>query len=218
MDIKAIIQRAQANDFYSVHFRRDPEPSLSEPVAAIIHCAPRVDMREIHILRDMLISRYREFAQEAIENKDNIIGARVASRLKISTPSPELVDLYVSEICKAYDVPFSSPYIVDKSAIQSGATEDSGASDKGGGDPKDKAIPEPNPEAKIPPAAAAETHSDAQVSKAIGNTVPKGSSGDDKKRGDSQDTGPNKTLHSKQQSEKAAYDDLEARFAALKKR
>ena len=73
---------------------QEPEPSIVEPVAAIIHAAPRVELRELHVLRDMLIARYgKVFSTNAIENKDGIVGTRVSSRLKVQTPSPQLVDL-----------------------------------------------------------------------------------------------------------------------------
>lgn len=102
--------------------RQEPEPSIAEPVAAIIHAAPRVELREMHVLRDLLIQRYgKAFSTRAIENEGGVVGTRVSSRLKIQTPSKQLVDLYISEICKAYDVPFESPYIKSAEEEQQGA-------------------------------------------------------------------------------------------------
>lgn len=200
-----------------ISFSRDPEPSLVEPVAAVIHCAPRVELRELHILRDMLAARYsREWVQAAIDNKDDIVGSRVSSRLKIFTPGPELVDLYIAEICKAYDVAFDSPLLQDKAAEAAtssggGKTAETQQNDTGSGasiggtlDQTGKQMPPPAEAPTLDPKAAPATHSDASVAKGSGNITT--SSGE-----------PNKTLGSKER-EKRAFDDLEARFAALKKK
>ena len=44
------------------------------------------------------MSKYgRNFAENAMENKDNCVGERTMSKLKIETPPKELVDAYISE-------------------------------------------------------------------------------------------------------------------------
>lgn len=91
---------------------REPDALIKEPLCAIIHAAPRIELRELHALREMLMAKYgRDFALAAMENTDNCVGSRVMSRLNVATPSKELVDMYIAEICKVYDVPFSSPYL-----------------------------------------------------------------------------------------------------------
>jgi vacuolar protein sorting-associated protein IST1 len=73
---------------------REPDAGIKEPLCAIIHAAPRIELREMHALREMLMNRYgRDFALAAMENTDNCVGDRVISRLKIETPSKELVDM-----------------------------------------------------------------------------------------------------------------------------
>lgn len=77
---------------------REPDPSLVEPLCALIHASPRTELRELHALREMLMSKYgRNFAENAMENKDNCVGERTMSKLKIETPPKELVDAYISE-------------------------------------------------------------------------------------------------------------------------
>ncbi|CAO1629750.1 unnamed protein product [Parajaminaea phylloscopi] len=190
---------------------RDPEPSLVEPVAAIIHCAPRVELRELHILRDMLAARYsREWVQTAIDNKDNVVGSRVSSRLKIFTPAPDLIDLYVAEVCRAYDVPFSSPHLDKKSEeavpppAQPAGEKDGASQSTSTTSASGTAMPPPAQIPQLDAKAAPATHSDASVSQATGNVVKS-------------DGEPDKTLSSKEK-ERKEYDDLEARFAALKKK
>lgn len=73
---------------------REPDQAIREPLCAIIHAAPRIELREMHALREMLMNRYgREFALAAMENTDNCVGERIMSRLKVETPSKELVDM-----------------------------------------------------------------------------------------------------------------------------
>lgn len=67
--------------------------------------ARRTELREIHILREMLMSKGgRDFALACIENTDGIVPERITSKLVIQTPPVELVDLYLHEIAKAYSV------------------------------------------------------------------------------------------------------------------
>lgn len=207
---------------------REPDPQISEPIAALIHSAPRVELRELHILREMLLSRYsREFGQDAIENNKGVAGARVTSRLKVSTPSPELVDLYISEICKAYDVKFESPHLKagetdkeEQDAVEEATSSATAAAAAANGETASATsanggLPPPAAEPTLDPKAGPATRSDALTSKAVGNTVPK-------EAADS--SMANKTLGTKKEvssgasKEQKDYDDLEARFAALKKR
>jgi hypothetical protein len=65
----------------------------------------RTELREIHILREMLMSKGgRDFALACIDNTDGIVPERITSKLVIQTPPVELVDLYLHEIAKAYSV------------------------------------------------------------------------------------------------------------------
>lgn len=44
------------------------------------------------------MGRYgRDFAVDVMDNKDNMVGSRVMSKLKVETPSQELVDAYIAE-------------------------------------------------------------------------------------------------------------------------
>jgi len=82
---------------------------VSEGVCAIIHAAPRTELKELHVLRDILTHKYgREFSAAVMENRDGIVTDRVSRKLTIATPSAELVDAYLTEIAKAYRVDWSA--------------------------------------------------------------------------------------------------------------
>ncbi|CAE6355813.1 unnamed protein product [Rhizoctonia solani] len=89
---------------------REPDPGVKEGVCSIIHAAPRTEIKELHVLREMLMSKYgREFAIGVMENKDNCVSERVTRKLLIATPSPALVDAYLGEIAKGYGINWSPP-------------------------------------------------------------------------------------------------------------
>ncbi|KAF9486356.1 DUF292-domain-containing protein, partial [Pholiota conissans] len=89
---------------------RDPDPGIVEGVNAVIHAAQRTELKELHILRDILMHKYgREFSIAVMENRDGCVSKRVVSKLSNDTPAPALVDAYLKEIAKAYGVPFLLP-------------------------------------------------------------------------------------------------------------
>lgn len=185
--------------------QREPDPAIKEPLIAIIHAAPRIELREMHALREMLMAKYgREFAVAAMENTDGCVSERVTSRLRVETPSKELVDMYIAEICKAYDVEFHSPYL------------------ETGPEDLDK-IPDPLPHAAANgplPAqplsnnVSAATKSDLEIAAATG-TIAKDTQDSKTTTGTSTPKSDSTSIKSK---EDKRVDDLEARFAALKRR
>ncbi|KDR85600.1 hypothetical protein GALMADRAFT_234561 [Galerina marginata CBS 339.88] len=89
---------------------REPDPGIVEGVCSVIHAAPRTELKELHILRDILMHKYgREFSLAVMENREGCVSARVMSKLTVATPAPALVNAYLQEIAKAYGVPWSSP-------------------------------------------------------------------------------------------------------------
>ncbi|KAF7794348.1 hypothetical protein EIP86_005482 [Pleurotus ostreatoroseus] len=89
---------------------REPDPGVSEGVCAIIHAAPRTELKELHILRDILMHKYgRDFAVAVMENKDGCVSERVTRKLVTHTPAPELVDAYLGEIAKGYGIDWTPP-------------------------------------------------------------------------------------------------------------
>jgi len=86
----------------------EPDPAVSEAVCAVIYAAPRTELKELHILRDLLMHKYgREYAQGVMENRDNCVSDRVMRKLVLTTPSSELVDAYLVEIAKGYGLTYS---------------------------------------------------------------------------------------------------------------
>ncbi|EJF67126.1 hypothetical protein DICSQDRAFT_176815 [Dichomitus squalens LYAD-421 SS1] len=93
---------------------REPDPGVSEGVCAIIYAAPRTEVKELHVLRDILMHKYgREFAVAVMENRDGCVSERVTRKVEVATPPSTLVDAYLAEIAKGYGVPWSPPKPAD---------------------------------------------------------------------------------------------------------
>lgn len=76
----------------SANARPEPDPAIAEALAALIHAAQRTEVRELHILQEMLLHRYgREYAVAALENQDDCVPERVTRKLAYRMPPAELV-------------------------------------------------------------------------------------------------------------------------------
>lgn len=88
---------------------RECDDGLKEAVWAIIYTAPKVpEIKELWNLRELFIAKYgKDFAKQVIDNPDEHLPERLLKKLSIEPPSQELVSLYLKEIAKAYNAPFS---------------------------------------------------------------------------------------------------------------
>lgn len=89
--------------------RGEVDPGLREAVCSIIYCCHQTELKELVQLGDMLKVRYgREFAQDVMANVNQaFVPEKIVKRCSIDPPPSELVDLYLGEIARAYEVPFS---------------------------------------------------------------------------------------------------------------
>lgn len=174
---------------------READISILPALCAIIHAAPRTELKELHVLREMLMAKFgREFAQDVMDNKDGCVPERVMNKLLVEAPDAKLVDLYIFEICKAYDVPFSSPHLpetkVEEDEEEVEQTEANG----------EKTANEEEAGTKSEKGAAKTGTEKADTAKAQDKPTQ-------------QDSAP-----PRKKTDKEEYDSLEARFAALKRR
>ncbi|KAL8783831.1 MAG: hypothetical protein Q9213_004377 [Squamulea squamosa] len=84
---------------------KECDPGLEEAIKSIIHAAPRTDVKELQQARQLLVEKYgKDFALDAVENRDGKVAERVVKKLRVEPPDPVLVDLYLREIAKTYGV------------------------------------------------------------------------------------------------------------------
>ncbi|KAI9320867.1 DUF292-domain-containing protein [Dichotomocladium elegans] len=121
------------------------DPSIAEAVNTVIWAAPRTDeIKELISIRDQFVVKYgKEFVLNAMENTGNVVNERVLSKLQVSAPDPFLVERYLEEIARSYDVMWTS-------GILAADDEYDDDSSSGGG----KVVEEPFPADLEPPILA----------------------------------------------------------------
>ncbi|KAF8272985.1 DUF292-domain-containing protein [Lactarius quietus] len=88
---------------------REPDSAVSEGICSIIYAAPRTELKELHVLRDLLMHKYgREFSAAVMENRDGCVSERVMKKLTNNMPSATLVEAYLAEIAKGYGVQWNA--------------------------------------------------------------------------------------------------------------
>ncbi|KAL0576873.1 Vacuolar protein sorting-associated protein ist1 [Marasmius crinis-equi] len=121
---------------------REPDPGVAEGVCSIIFAAPRTELKELHVLRDILMHKYgREFSLKVMDAKEGV-SERVARKLEVITPTAELVDGYMAEIARGYGIAYNPT-----TSSGSGSQDDSGGTS--GGDVKEPAAKEDEGEEDI---------------------------------------------------------------------
>ncbi|OCF33369.1 hypothetical protein I316_04788 [Kwoniella heveanensis BCC8398] len=85
----------------------EPEPSISDAVCAIVYAAPRTELKELQVLREILMHKFGRNFSLSLQQSDPppaTVPVRVLSKLALFTPSKELVDAYLGEIARGYGV------------------------------------------------------------------------------------------------------------------
>lgn len=199
------------------------DPGLEEAVKTVIWAAPRTEIKELHNIRELLIRKYsKEFAQDAIDNASKIVPDKVVSRLAVEPPKPELVDLYLMEIAKAYKAPYSG---LPPSTSDSDGDEDGGSKNKEVLEPVEsgksrrysglEGLPDPTDEKSKAPIAV------STPSPTTDNLAPK-LKGEEAvtKKSMARHTPPSAIVRpqpTKSQTAQSELDDLRARFEALRR-
>ncbi|TXT06148.1 hypothetical protein VHUM_03621 [Vanrija humicola] len=136
-----------------------PEPSISDAVCAIVYAAPRTELKELHMLREILMHKFgRNFSLSLLQSENNPnppgVPPRIVSKLKVFTPGAELVDAYLSEIANSYGVSYL-PLLPNDSAEATAADADDGGEDDENNDDEGGAKEPSEAKAKEAPAAIA---------------------------------------------------------------
>lgn len=88
--------------------RTEVDGGLLDAVLLIIYCCNFTEIKELVTLGEMLRFRYGpEFTRKVLENENEIVPPKIISRCDIEPPLEALVNLYLSEIAKTYEVLFS---------------------------------------------------------------------------------------------------------------
>lgn len=83
---------------------RSPSPILTEAAASIIAAAPNVNIKELNVVRDMLIQHMHHHFSSSPNSLENHVPLRVMQLLHPSTPSASQINNCLTNVSKVYHV------------------------------------------------------------------------------------------------------------------
>ena len=140
------------------------DPGLEEAVKSIMYAAPKTEIKELQVVRQLLGERYgKDFVKAAMENTDGKVAPKVVRKLAVTPPSEELVNGYLEEIARAYGVQWprrpaaddglgEAPSLIDNDEDDDNDDNDDNDDDDNNGGGGDLALP--STPGKTPGAAA----------------------------------------------------------------
>ncbi|KAG9008793.1 hypothetical protein FRB90_008737 [Tulasnella sp. 427] len=147
----------------------------------------------------------REFSIEVMDNKDSCVSDRVTKKIAAYTPEPSLVNAYLEEIARTYNVPYESE--------SSSLLEDDGDDVGGGGGLKEKVL-----ERSLEPPLLADPPAGIEVVKpSVQPKIPSLPPTEDEKR-PVKSSAPTKAASPPAEAPEDEFEALQRRFAQLKKR
>lgn len=109
-----LLEQMHAQPMNGLTSRKECDPGLEEAVKTIIYAAPRSESKELQEVRNLLVMRFgHPFAQTAIENTDKKVSPRVLSKLGVEPPSSTLVNRYLREIARTYNIEWGEDSNID---------------------------------------------------------------------------------------------------------
>ncbi|KAK7492079.1 hypothetical protein BaRGS_00016743 [Batillaria attramentaria] len=125
--------------FGLIHTQKEIDPGLEEAIASLIWATPRLqaDIMELKAIADEFAAKYgKEFAQACRSNALSNVSEKVMHKLSVQAPPKTLVERYMVEIAKSYNVPFepdASVMAQDEIMMAENLLIDFDADKKGGG-------------------------------------------------------------------------------------
>lgn len=115
--------------------RNETEGGLKEAILSIIYCCSYTEITELTTLGDLLKIRYgAEYAHRVLENTDfEYVPEKITKRCDVMPPAEELVDMYLIEIARTYEVPYSGLPVETLDVDTSNPDEDNDDDDTDGG-------------------------------------------------------------------------------------
>lgn len=95
--------------FGLIQTQKELDPGLEEAIASIIWATPRLqaDVQELKAVTEEFARKYSpEFAQACRSNALSNVNEKVMHKLSVQAPPKSLVERYMVEIAKTYNVPF----------------------------------------------------------------------------------------------------------------
>ncbi|XP_062966181.1 IST1 homolog [Cynocephalus volans] len=145
--------------FSLIQATKELDSGLAESISTLIWAAPRLQSQvpELKIVSNQLCAKYsQEYGQLCRTNEIGTVSSRLMCKLNVKTLHQVLVEQYLTEIAKNYDVPYKSKATIMAEApadlVSTGFTEDvkKDALGRGGGPGfNPQTSPKPESRAKI---------------------------------------------------------------------
>eukprot|EP01117_Protostelium_nocturnum_P010337 TRINITY_DN3716_c0_g1_i4.p1 TRINITY_DN3716_c0_g1~~TRINITY_DN3716_c0_g1_i4.p1 ORF type:complete len:376 (+),score=99.45 TRINITY_DN3716_c0_g1_i4:214-1341(+) len=88
-----------------IQISRECPEDIKEAVCSLIYAAPRIEVKELSLIRDQLGLKYgKEFVLDTMSNKDNCVNSRIVHKLSVQAPENYLVYQYLNEIAKSHNL------------------------------------------------------------------------------------------------------------------
>lgn len=116
--------------------RNENEGGLREAILLIVYCCGHTEIKELATLGDLLKLRYGgDFARRVAENIEfEYVPEKIVKRCDFSPPLESLVDMYLVEIARTYEVPYLGLPVEELSMEDTLKGEDGASDDDGEGD------------------------------------------------------------------------------------
>ncbi|KAM9301454.1 IST1 homolog [Gastrophryne carolinensis] len=101
--------------FGLIQSMKELDPGLSEAVSTLIWAAPRLqtEVSELKIVADQLCAKYsKEYGKLCRTNQIGTVNERLMHKLSVEAPPKILVERYLIEIAKNYNVPYEPDSVV----------------------------------------------------------------------------------------------------------
>uniref|UniRef100_A0A8C4QEQ1 IST1 homolog n=1 Tax=Eptatretus burgeri TaxID=7764 RepID=A0A8C4QEQ1_EPTBU len=95
--------------FGLIQSMKELDPGLEESISSLIWAAPRLqsEVLELKVVSDQLCSKYsKEYGKLCRSNQNGTVNERLIAKLSVEAPPKILVERYLIEIAKNYNVPF----------------------------------------------------------------------------------------------------------------
>ena len=89
-------------------------PDLRAQLDSVIYASTRVEVDELHVLRDLIMRRYgQNYIMKADSNADKLVNVNLVEKLRIKPASDVFVTIRLKQLCKEQKIPFEFPCEVE---------------------------------------------------------------------------------------------------------
>ena len=89
-------------------------PDLRAQLDSIIYASTRVEIQELYVLRDFILTKYgSNYLQKADTNADKLVNVNLVEKLKIKPASDAFLTIRLKQLCKEKKINFEFPEMFD---------------------------------------------------------------------------------------------------------